>query len=64
VTLRDTRDQGVLFCDEPSGERALERSTVCRRSVRREHDLDRPFEEWPQPLRDLFARHAATQPNC
>jgi hypothetical protein len=43
---------------QPSGERALERSTVCRCSVRREHDLDRQREQRPQSLDDLLARNA------
>src|SRR4029453_2426795 len=36
---------------EPSGESAFERGPVRGCSVRGEHDLDRPFEERPQPLR-------------
>jgi hypothetical protein len=43
---------------QPSGERALERSTVCRCSVSREHDLDWQREQRAQPLDDLLARHA------
>ena len=35
--------------------RALEPSTVCRRSVRRKHDLDRQREQRPQSLDDLLA---------
>jgi hypothetical protein len=38
--------------------RALERSTVCRCSVRREHDLDRQREQRPQSLDDLLAGDA------
>jgi hypothetical protein len=41
----------------PSGECALERRTVCRCSVRREHDLDRQREQRPQSLDNLVARH-------
>jgi hypothetical protein len=42
-----------------SGQRALEGSTVCRCSVRREHDLDRQREQRPQPF-----RRSARAPRC
>src|SRR4029450_4315195 len=45
-----------------SGERALERGSVGRPAVRREHDLDRSLEQRTQPGDDLFARHALTEP--
>jgi len=37
--------------------RALEPSTVCRCSVRQEHDLDRQREQPPQSFDDLLAGH-------
>jgi hypothetical protein len=43
---------------QPSGERALKPSTVCRCFVRREHDLDRQREQRPQSFDDLLAGHA------
>jgi len=46
---------------QPSGEHALERSTVCRCSVRRKHDLDRQREQRPQSCDDLLARNALRQ---
>jgi hypothetical protein len=39
-------------------ESALEPSTVCRCSVRREYDLDRQREQRPQSFDDLLAGHA------
>ena len=50
--------------DSESGERALERSTVCRCSVRREHDLDRRHEQRPQSFDDLLARNALVSDSC
>lgn len=45
-----------------SGERALEGSTVSRRPVRREHDLDWQLEQRAQPLEDLLTRLAIRDP--
>src|SRR5215211_1878064 len=44
------------------GQRALERSTVCRCSVRREHDLDRQLEQRTQAFDGVLPRQVWTQP--
>ena len=41
------------------GERTLERGAVGRRSMSREHDLDRHVEQRPQSFDDLLAGHAS-----
>src|SRR2546423_564327 len=44
------------------GERAFECSTVCRRSMCGEHELDRQLEERPETIGDLLARTALALP--
>ena len=43
-------------------ESALERGTVCRCSVRREHEPDRQLEQRPESVDDLLAGNAPAQP--
>src|SRR5207247_5647655 len=45
-----------------SGESAFETRSVGRRSVRREHELDRKLEERAQGLEDLLGRNALVRP--
>jgi hypothetical protein len=59
VPLDSQTETGVEW---RSGQRALERCSVCRRAVGREHHFDRQREQGPQSLEDLLASDAAAQP--
>src|SRR4029077_20940387 len=46
---------------QPSGERVLERSPVCRCSMRGQHDFDRQPEQRPQLFGHLLAGNTMVQ---
>jgi len=58
VALPAESDMPLVASLAPSGKSALEGRPVGRRSVRREHELNRQREQRAQSLDNLLPRHA------